>query len=828
MGELSRMINSQEIDLCQFFTMHPFSATEKIIYDHALKQVDFFKELYIQSNKTYEHLAETVAIVNNTAKNLLVITGYRGCGKTNFLHLIKHLAEGNEDLVNYSKLWNEELSEAKDIEDLRESINEKYENSLKRMRLIFSGEFVDMNSDNIYEELLSYIPKKLNGRYQYINFDEGGMGREKPFSIKLFYMMRKSIAKSIEKDAFDKRVTLITSFVDRNKWNIRENFENIDYSTLENFWKQIKGFLYGNVIEDDLYKVLLPELKKLSLEQLLFVYTIWDYSELLTDYQDGEGKFVYLMDNIDIISDDVSDIFKNTMMGVWKYIWDSRNVFAAIKNNGITEDLAFVEVYERSKFIVAMRETTAMHISGHLRERMRALMEHFDMSMDVDEARIMKKKIDLAQKLSANEEVRNSDFINTIRNINYLNADRMLMKNLFQINNNDYRVSSRAICTICHENEKEIGAAIQLIGSKNDDKIFGGRAIVYHLLLKSFFIEWNYFSAMGIDSVRVPNHPRALCKDYGYSCARVILTILCNRQDKRQERFFINPEESVRLSDFRSMMGNIFEIEDFVKIIDGMYGLRNKRFWNHLITFDNIQVYAPKYVQDFLTSESRADEREEIYIRATPAGQLFADLLCVHFEYFAVRFSSLAELRPLFLFTRLDDKKQCTNMKRLVSEVYEAVKSCCAKLQIYNERVLKEQKQHHYREVVNSYFYFEHQFHEERIIHNHISYLEAYRHYVLNLQLDTQTKSCVNKFLLGIIKKYLGLLMYDPNAGVPIIRDLFYSENSKQLFNELSVCIEKIEKSPDRMQTIEITRNYYNRNFQGEKCAFFVKRGFDD
>src|SRR5699024_1449524 len=107
----------------------------------------------------------------------------------------------------------------------------------------------------------------------------------------------------------------------------------------------------------------------------------------------------------------------------------SRNVFAAIKNNGITEDLAFVEVYERSKFIVAMRETTAMHISGHLRERMRALMEHFDMSMDVDEARIMKKKIDLAQKLSANEEVRNSDFINTIRNINYLNADRMLMKN---------------------------------------------------------------------------------------------------------------------------------------------------------------------------------------------------------------------------------------------------------------------------------------------------------------------------------------------------------------------------------------------------------------
>ena len=55
MGELGRMINNNEIDLRQFFTMHPFSATEKISYDLALKDIDFFKNLYIQSNKTYEH-----------------------------------------------------------------------------------------------------------------------------------------------------------------------------------------------------------------------------------------------------------------------------------------------------------------------------------------------------------------------------------------------------------------------------------------------------------------------------------------------------------------------------------------------------------------------------------------------------------------------------------------------------------------------------------------------------------------------------------------------------------------------------------------------------
>ena len=51
-----------------------------------------------------------------------------------------------------------------------------------------------------------------------------------------------------------------------------------------------------------------------------------------------------MLDNIDIISDGTTDIFQNTMMGIWKFMWDTRNVFAKIRENQREDDKYFVEV----------------------------------------------------------------------------------------------------------------------------------------------------------------------------------------------------------------------------------------------------------------------------------------------------------------------------------------------------------------------------------------------------------------------------------------------------------------------------------------------------
>ena len=80
---LGQMIDEGKIDLDQYLIMHPFFGKhKKNVYEEALRGIDFFNELYIKKAiKTYERLAIISKVFNNAERNLVVVTGYRGCGK---------------------------------------------------------------------------------------------------------------------------------------------------------------------------------------------------------------------------------------------------------------------------------------------------------------------------------------------------------------------------------------------------------------------------------------------------------------------------------------------------------------------------------------------------------------------------------------------------------------------------------------------------------------------------------------------------------------------------------------------------------------------------
>lgn len=96
---------------------------------------------------------------------------------------------------------------------------------------------------------------------------------------------------------------------------------------------------------------------------------------------------------------------------VFSYDFYTKNVFLKIYEKGDVKDQAFIELYDKTNIVVAMRETTAMHISGHLRDRMREIMDHFDMSEDVDKTVVMQKKLDFALDMIKNGEVKKTGFM---------------------------------------------------------------------------------------------------------------------------------------------------------------------------------------------------------------------------------------------------------------------------------------------------------------------------------------------------------------------------------------------------------------------------------
>lgn len=824
---LGQMIDEGKIDLDQYLIMHPFSASTKKVYEEALRGIDFFNELYIKNNKTYERLAIISKVFNNAERNLVVVTGYRGCGKTNFLKLVQYISDGNKPLEGFEERRKKDLENTDNIND----VNEKYAISLQVIKRILFNELHGLNEENSSDALTNYIYEHLAGKCKYINFDEGGMGKDKPFSEKLCYNMRRSVDNHTHDGRLAEIVSKVDDFFRRNRWTIEENFVEIDFGAIKNFWDTVKPEL-AQEESDSVYETLLSELKKLSLEQLLFVYTIWEYAEIITANRlPNERKLTYLLDNIDIISDGTTDIFKNTMMGIWRFVWDTKNVFLKIHEKGDVKDQAFIELYDKTNIVVAMRETTAMHISGHLRDRMREIMDHFDMSEDVDKTVVMQKKLDFALDMIKNGEVKKTGFIETVNCLNQIIDDKLFMKNIFLLFDNDYRTAMRCIKAICTEHLNEVENAIGLIKADDNHCVFGGRGIIYRLLIDHFF-KWKYFDDMGIPSTKYGSSSVLMKPHHGYSYARIILTILCNRQTKNIERFFVNPEESVKLDDLYQMVRNLMNLDQFVTVINGMYSLRNKKFWNHLVTFDNILAYSSTAIKNYIESaeerfnKESSDTRDEreIYIRATTAGQMFASTMCIHFEYFSSRFSTAGISQPLFLYQNLDDKKEYKSMKDTVVAVIEAVKKCIMSLEEYNKIVMKENGASHYSEILESSYYYEGQFHEERIIHNHISYMEAYRKYVLeNEKISEHRRIEANDFILDSIEKYLAMLKYNPDNGIKPYRNMFYTENSSNLYNQLMVCIEEIRDK--KRYDISITRDYYNANFSGKKCRYMQNLG---
>lgn len=828
MGELENMINSGKIESYQYFLMHPFSVSEKMTYKSALENVDYYKAFYIINSKTYERLATICNVIHNAQKNLVIITGYRGCGKTNFLHLVKDLASGKFPLKNMEDTYHVNLTYAGNNNDLKKQIHDERANAIKRIRATLFSKYYGKDDDTIFKDIAPFITKQISGMCKYVNFDEGGMGRQKPFSMKLFSLLRDDLEQHIKKGTLHIVIDKITSFVSRNQRIIEDNFEYIDFSTLKAFWRAAQSD-FSLLQGEELWESVMKHIEVLSLEQILFVYTILEYAEILTCQPDNtKKKLIYILDNIDIIADGTTNIFQNTMMGIWNFIWDTRNVFTKLKEKGDTSDEEFIDLYSRTKIIVAMRETTAMHISEHWRGIMRSLLEHFDMSIDVDKTQVMQRKIDFGKELIKSKKISSKSFIAEINCYNQLAMDKPLMKNLFLLHNNDYRTAMTCITTICKENMEIVEEALHLIKQGDTDCLFGGRGIIYRLILDSFF-SWGYFDLMGIPSGRKSTKSFLSRSNYGYSCARIILTILCNQQAKTTERFFVNPEESVPLDDLYSMIQDLMELNDFVNIIDGMYSLRNRKFWNHLVTFDNILLYEPREVKKYLEPSSNAMEADEgnhnnIYIRATSAGQIFVDNLCIHFEYFASRYSSTKNA-PLFLYSNLESTEHIRTAQRIIADVFHSVEQCCSTLEEYNREVLKTRSQFHYDEVIESPYYYEAQFHEERVIHNHISYLEAYRNYLQRTNRESVRMWKMNTFLIDTIKSYLNLLKYDLNTGVREYRSLFYSDNSRKLYNELMVCVEEVEMSPILRNGIEITRAYYMSYYDKKLCTYFRVKG---
>ena len=502
-----------------------------------------------------------------------------------------------------------------------------------------------------------------------------------------------------------------------------------------------------------------------------------------------------------MVSGQTNDVLRKTVSKFWDFTSEIQSLMNELRKKDLDENKEWIEIYDKFKYIFAMRETTAMHISDHLRARIVDYSRHFDISEDINKSFIFKKRYNILKKHIQNGDITNIAFLNMVTCIEYITEDKYYKWNLFSLFNNDYRKTIDCLCKICSAYDSPVYQSIPFLKSATPYFKFGGRGIVIKTICDSFK-EWDYLS-----NLKIPTRERKFKNSsYNITLIRIILTVLHNLQKKRSVNeeipFFVDREQSVSIKQLYDKVEVFCKDKDaFLKCIENMFSSRTWSYWNHLITFDNILEYSEEDLLRALEDESR---RYNIYVRCTNAGERYLNTLCVHYEFFSCRFST--ENSSLFSTESymLDNGEY--KFQKQIRQVLSSVKNCCNELKLLNNNLLDHLGYDSYTDIINDQIYVKSKkFHEERIIHNHISYLDAYRLYLINGPLKNKVVE-INCIVIDFINQYLELLKLDEKN--------FYSENSRNLYMELTSCISVISENKYQDTATVISRDYYKKHIR--------------
>jgi hypothetical protein len=249
--------------------------------------------------------------------------------------------------------------------------------------------------------------------------------------------------------------------------------------------------------------------------------------------------------------------------------------------------------------------------------------------------------------------------------------------------------------------------------------------------------------------------------------------------------------------------------ELFEKALQGMYELRVKEDWGHLISFDTLKSTSFNDVLCQIRQNMTSSEKDKsVNIWITSAGRTYVRFMASHFEFYACRFCPNSD--PLFCYENgnFNDKKNKYTFENVLEKVCDVMVNFCKNMNLYVKKY-KETVQYvdddgilksnafAYKNTDKNYSLF----HEERYIHQHISYIDSYRMYLINKTHGRYKDKVadINERILKILKQYIDLLgKYE-----------YFSPISQNLQKEFNACCKYIETKKYDCNDVEISKPSY-------------------
>lgn len=678
----------------RFMLCTPFTTDDILKYGGDLTEDLFYEKLYVQPKSADYKSIETKIIrgIKSHNKNTIYILGNKGCGKSTFINKI------------------------------RRTLN---------------------NASNICYEFIDFGESNSTLKYE----------KTKETLVRKIYKILKNLFKT-EKD--NKTIKSFIQFYFNNIEDIDSEWDaekNIDL-----FFKTLKKIIENpNSKLEQLEIEIRPILLETELFQLFFILTLLLMHIQLSNYNYLSPTAI-ILDNLDNMLE-ITEI--KTFIEHYRNYLQAIGTFIKRCNWGDDQQHRYQFVY-----ILVMREITKASISTpHSLEVSRVSSKEYDVTelfpkKDISHRRTkyLLELIELVEKGKIPVDEWFLEILPELKRqaeaIQIIVGDTYIQKTIYPLFNNDYRIATMTLIKMCIENTALLQEYIELFKCGIPSAKYGGRGIVYRLILDRFK-ERKYLKKIGLVDFKDRS-------DKKVSLNRLILTYLNNTTDIKAT----GDSKAISLKEiFKSF--KIFKTKEVVECLWEMYNLITTEEWNPLIMFasssdvskDGLFLERKHYKESLQEDETIDAEARYSFFRITCAGRVYLTNICTHFEFFSCRIFG-KKRAPLFSKKVLTIKNDEPLFKVIIDAVYEEVKLCCKSLEGFESEdgiCSKIDSDFNYKNENGIY-----QYHGERIIFSHISYIDIYRCYLLAkkpIEISTMGIKLkdISIYLIKMCEKYLEL-----------------------------------------------------------------------
>ena len=791
-----------------FLLCNPSYALANENYGGMITKPFFHDKLHTVSLLSYEGLIKIYAVSQHSNQNTVFITGFRGCGKTTFSTYLSEIVNDNwfidhirrdefyryyseddrDDAPTYIKMYSERFERL--LDGLLESVGKNRKSNKKDYVEIHKLSKIEKfrHANDCIEKLNS----NLKGSCFRFNLETDiDIRKDRPITQKLRHILIKILSNNFNSVTNDNNLLNLVKEVFSY---LRPHFLAGVLAHYRKFFEFIltdivkyNGFesIPGNILE--------THIESYTIADLLGSIMLMDIFQLKVNNVNKQ-KLFYIFDNLDIIENTaVLHNFLAQYNGFVTRFSEVVNKLRTFRSKNVRHhfDFNFTEDY---CCIFFMRDTTARRINEHDNGRLYRYSINFDCSEFVDKGKIVLKRYDYVINRPVIENI-NPKLYEQIIMLSNILTDDYIRLNVAGLFNNDYVRFITCLMSIVESNYEDLKEYLDIMRENESYSKeshaglvrYGARGIIFRAIFNHFQDE-GYLKKLDINGSLNRNR---------YTQARLVLFYLFYKQPKHYSSFLDSRNTLVTFSDLRRDFYNIFNddnetnqeiietrtIDVLADVLWKMYDLKKSSTWAHLVTFDALYPKDDREtLDDNLTQNDLKDALNNGsagHIAITCAGRSYVELMCSHFEYFSMRFNiARIENRPdstgfpyedaLFLKSSYNQNTFRVHgryvFEILLERMHNDFSDCLNSLMPLEKLMFDRIGLYNRQDIFSSPFVFHppgyQRRHLERTMHRMITYLDAYRLFLVNnVAKDNETQATnFNRRMIDCIIPFVELM----------------------------------------------------------------------